>query len=58
MLACEVKREAVVKDAKTANVKGANVKLVLRPLVEAWQLPSLPVSTWTGICHDAQRYLK
>jgi hypothetical protein len=58
MLACEVKREAVVKDAKTANVKGANVKLVLRPLVEAWQLPSTPVYTWTGICHDAQRYLK
>src|SRR5262249_48989526 len=58
MLACEAKREAVIKDAKAANVKGANVKLVMRPLVEAWQLTSTPVYTWAGICKEAQRYLK
>lgn len=54
---CEAKREAIVKDAKAANVKGANVKLVLRPLVMAWEPPPFVVARWTGVCEDAQRYL-
>lgn len=54
---CELKREAIVKDAKTANVKGANVKLVLRPLVMAWEPVSYVTSRWTGVCEDAQRHL-
>lgn len=57
ILACEAKREAVVKDAKTANVIGANVKLVLRPLVQAWELPPYVAARWSGVCEDAQRYL-
>ena len=54
---CETKREAIVKDAKTANVKGANVKLVLRPLVQAWEPVSYVLARWTGVCEDAQRRL-
>jgi hypothetical protein len=55
--ACAVKREAIVKEAHSANVSGANVKLVLRPLVLAWDLPPNAVAQWTGICEDAQRRL-
>jgi hypothetical protein len=57
MQACEVKREAIVKEAHAANVAGANVKLVLRPLVLAWELPPGVVAQWSGICEDAQRRL-
>jgi hypothetical protein len=54
---CEAKREAIVRDAKTANVKGANVELVLRPLVMAWEIPPYAVARWSGVCDEAQRYL-
>jgi hypothetical protein len=56
--ACTVKREAVVADAKTANVRGANVKLVLRPLAVAWQQVMFPAAEWRGLCETAQRYLQ
>lgn len=56
--ACNVKREAVVADAKTADVRGANVKLVLRPLAVAWQQTMFPAAEWRGICESAQRYLQ
>jgi hypothetical protein len=59
MRQCELKREKVVADAKAADVKGANVKLVLRPLVQAWEiLPAQAAEQWTGICTDAQRFLQ
>jgi hypothetical protein len=57
MQECSVKREAVVRDAKTANVRGANVKDVLRPLMLAWQLVPYPVAQWRGICEAAQANL-
>jgi hypothetical protein len=54
---CTVKRESLVADAKAANVRGANVKLVLRPLVLAWQqAPFLPAE-WSSICDSAQQSL-
>jgi hypothetical protein len=56
--ACTVKREAVVADAKAANVRGANVKLVLRPLAVAWQQVMFPAAEWRGLCETAQRYLQ
>lgn len=55
---CTVKREAVVADAKAANVRGANVKLALRPLTVSWQEVMFPVAEWRGICESAQRYLR
>jgi hypothetical protein len=54
---CTVKREALVADAKAANVRGANVKLVLRPLVVAWQQVMFLPAEWSGICESAQRSL-
>jgi hypothetical protein len=57
MKSCGVKREAIVREAHTANVTGANVKLVLRPLVLAWELPPNAMAQWTFICEDAQRRL-
>ena len=37
----------------------ANVKLVLRPLVQAWEmLPLQAAERWTDICNDAQRFLQ
>lgn len=57
MQACAVKREAIVKEAHAANVIGANVKLVMRPLVLAWELPPGAAAQWSGICADAQRRL-
>jgi hypothetical protein len=56
--ACTVKREALVADAKSANVRGANVKLVLRPLAVAWEQAMFLPAQWTGICESAQRYLQ
>jgi hypothetical protein len=55
--ACNVKAETLVADAKAANVRGANVKLVLRPLVVAWQQAMFLPAEWTGICESAQRSL-
>jgi hypothetical protein len=55
--ACTVKREALVADAKVAHVRGANVKLVLRPLVVAWQQLMFLPAEWSGICESAQRSL-
>jgi hypothetical protein len=55
--ACTVKREAIVADAKAADVRGANVKLVLRPLAVAWQQVMFPAAEWRGLCETAQRYL-
>jgi hypothetical protein len=57
MRACTMKSEDVVADAKTANVRGANVKLVLRPLVAAWQQAMFVPAEWSGICESAQRSL-
>lgn len=57
MRACTAKTEAIVADAKTANVRGANVKLVLRPLAIAWQQAMFLPLEWTGICESAQRNL-
>ena len=54
--ACTVKRESIVTDAKAANVIGANVKLVLRPLAVAWEQVAFLPAQWTGICESAQRY--
>ena len=54
---CTVKREAIVADAKAADVRGANVKLVMRPLVVAWQKVMFLPAEWTGICESGQRYL-
>jgi len=56
--ACTVKRETIVKDAKAANVLGANVKLVLRPLAVAWEQVMFVPAEWSGICETAQRYLQ
>jgi hypothetical protein len=56
--ACTVKREAIVADAKAADVRGANVKLVLRPLAVAWQQVMFPVAEWSGLCETAQRYIR
>jgi hypothetical protein len=59
MRQCEIKREKIVADAKAADVKGANVKLVLRPLVQAWEtLPAQATEQWTDICNDAPRFLQ
>jgi hypothetical protein len=55
--ACSVKREAIVADAKAANVRGANVKLVMRPLVVAWQQVMFLPAEWTGVCESAQAHL-
>jgi hypothetical protein len=54
---CTVKREAVVVDAKAADVRGANVKLAMRPLVVAWQKVMFLPAEWTGICESSQRHL-
>jgi hypothetical protein len=56
--ACSVEREAVVADAKAADVRGANVKLVLRPLAVSWQQVMFPVTEWRSLCETAQRYLQ
>ena len=56
--ACKVQRETLVADAKTANVRGANVKLVLRPLAVAWEQMMFLPAQWSGICESAQRYLQ
>jgi hypothetical protein len=53
---CTVKREAIIADAKAADVRGANVKLVLRPLV-AWEKVMFLPAEWTGICESSQRRL-
>jgi hypothetical protein len=58
MRTCTVNREKIVADAKAANVRGANVKLVLRPLVVAWQQAMFLPAEWAGICDTAQRYLR
>lgn len=59
MRQCELKREKIVADAKAADVKGANVKLVLRPLVQAWEmLPAQAAERYTAVCEDAQRFLQ
>lgn len=58
LASCTAKREAIVADAKAANVRGANVKLVLRPLVTAWEQIMLLPAEWQGICESAQRYLR
>ena len=59
MRQCSLEREAIVAEAKAADVKGANVKLVLRPLVQAWEmLPVYATEQWTGICEDAQLFLQ
>jgi hypothetical protein len=55
---CIVKREALVKDAKTANVRGANIQAVLRPLVVSWENLPLVTSHWTSICDEAKRVLQ
>lgn len=55
---CTLAREAVIADAKTANVRGANVKLALRPLTVSWQEVMFPVAEWRGICESAQPYLR
>lgn len=55
---CTEKREALVADAKAANVRGANVKLVLRPLVTAWEQIMFMPAEWQGICESAQRSLR
>jgi hypothetical protein len=55
--ACIVKRENIVTDAKAADVRGANVKQMLRPLVAAWELAPYATGQWTGVCENAQRYL-
>jgi hypothetical protein len=57
MQTCNAQRETIVRDAKAANVSGANVKDVLRPLVLAWELPPAATAQWTDICEIAQRYL-
>lgn len=57
MRACTAKTETLVADAKAANVRGANVKLVLRPLAVAWQQAMFLPAEWTGICESAQRSL-
>jgi hypothetical protein len=57
MRTCTAKAETLVADAKAANVLGANVKLVLRPLAVAWQQAMYVPAEWTGICEQAQRYL-
>jgi hypothetical protein len=54
---CTVQREAIVADAKAADVRGANVKLVMRPLVLAWREIMLPTAEWSSICESSQRYL-
>lgn len=56
--ACTLAREAVVADAKTANVRGANVKLVLRPLTLSWQQIMYPAAEWRSICESAQPHLR
>jgi hypothetical protein len=56
--ACTLAREAVVADAKTANVRGANVKLVLRPLTLSWQQIMFPAAEWRSVCESAQPYLR
>ena len=56
--ACTVKRETLIADAKSANVRGANVKLVLRPLAVAWEQAMFLPAQWSGICESAQRYLQ
>jgi hypothetical protein len=33
------------------------VKLVMRPLVLAWEMPPGAAAQWSGICADAQRRL-
>lgn len=55
---CTEQREAIVADAKTANVRGANVKLVLRPFVTAWEEIMFLPAEWQGICESAQRELR
>jgi hypothetical protein len=56
--ACTIKRETIVADAKAANVRGANVKLVLRPLQVAWEQVMFLPAQWSGMCETAQRYLQ
>jgi hypothetical protein len=55
---CTVKRETIIADAKAANVRGANVKLVLRPLAVAWEQVMFLPAQWSGMCETAQRYLQ
>jgi hypothetical protein len=59
MHTCALKAEAIVKEAHAANVAGANVKLVLRPLAVAWDLPPMAANLFTSICSESQpRLLK
>ncbi len=50
MQACPLKQEAVVADAKTAKVSGANVNPVMDVLVASWENPPRVREQWTGYC--------
>jgi hypothetical protein len=55
--ACASAREQLVRDAQAADMIGANVKLVLRPLTLTWEAMPFVVARWTGICESSQRNL-
>lgn len=50
---CAVSREQLVRDARDANVIGANVKLVLRPLTLTWDAMPFVAARWTSICESS-----
>ncbi len=50
MQACSLKQEAVVADAKTAKVSGANVNPIMDVLVASWENPPIVREQWTGYC--------
>jgi hypothetical protein len=54
---CTEEREAIVRDARAANVRGANIHDILQVLSFAWERTQFLPAAWTGICENAQHSL-
>jgi hypothetical protein len=54
---CTAQREALLRDARAADVRGANVLDVLQVLSVAWERAQPLPLEWQGICENAQRAL-
>jgi hypothetical protein len=54
--ACTLKQEAVVADAKTAKVSGANVTPVMQVLVASWEFPATVMRQWKGYCQGYDEF--
>lgn len=54
---CTAQREALVRDARAADVRGANIHDVLQVLAAAWERAQPLPLEWQAICENAQQAL-